>query len=143
MEKDHDDCPFCSMDERLLQENEHANLFLSNPRKVEGHILVAPKRHIEKPWESTNEELIAIFGLVKVAQQVLAEEYGGGVDVRQNYRPFMSQSRIKVDHLHYHIYPRTKEDELYQTSEKYEREMFAALPEQERIKIEELFKSES
>jgi len=127
------------MNERVLESNEHANLFLSNPRKIEGHMLVTPKRHIEQPWHITDEELVAVFGLVRVAQQALVKEFGGGVDVKQNYRPFMPQSRVKVDHMHYHVYPRTKEDELYQTSERFEREMFINLPDEEQARIEKLF----
>lgn len=136
-------CPFCEMDERVLESNEHANLFLSNPRKVEGHMLVTPKRHIELPWQITDEELVAVFGLVRVAQQALVAEFSGGVDIKQNYRPFMPPDGIKVEHLHYHVYPRTKEDELYQISERFEREMFTDLPEAEQARIEKLFKSEA
>lgn len=135
-----EECPFCDMGERVIIENEHANLFLSNPRKVEAHVLVAPKRHIELPWETTDDELVAIFGLINIARQRLAKEYGGGVDVRQNYRPFMKQGRIKVDHLHYHVYPRTNEDELYQQVERHETEMFVDLPPEEATKIAKLFK---
>lgn len=98
------ECPFCNLGERVLVENDHANLFLSNPRKVEGHVLVAPKRHIEKPWEMSDDELIAVFSLIKVAQHRLIAEFGGGTDVKQNYQPFMKQGRVKVDHTHYHIY---------------------------------------
>lgn len=132
-------CPFCDMDGRVILENEHANLFLSDPRKVEGHVLVTPKRHIELPWETTDEELLAIFSLINIARQRLSQEFGGGVDTKQNYRPFMKQGRVKVDHLHYHVYPRTNEDELYQQVEKHETPMFVDLPEEERARITNIF----
>lgn len=133
------ECPFCDIGERVIVENEHANLFLSNPRKVEAHVLVTPKRHIEMPWETTNEELLSIFGLINVAQIRLADAYGGGVDVRQNFRPFMKQGRIKVNHLHYHVYPRTNEDELFQQVERHETEMFVDLPPEEAVNVAKLF----
>lgn len=132
-------CPFCNLDERVVSQNEHANLFLSNPRKVEGHVLVTPKRHVEKPWELSDQELLAIFGLIKIAQQRLIAEFGGGADVKQNYRPFMKQGRVKVDHVHYHVYPRTNEDELYQQVERHETPLFTDLTQAEEIKISNLF----
>lgn len=134
-----EECPFCDLDDRVVLENEHAQLFLSNPRKVEAHVLVTPKRHIELPWETTDEELLAIFGLINIARQRLTDEYGGGVDVKQNYRPFMKQGRVKVDHLHYHVYPRTNEDELYQQVERHETPMFIDLSKEEAQKVEQLF----
>lgn len=102
-------------------------------------MLVTPKRHIEMPWETSDEELLAIFGLINVARIKLAEAYGSGVDIRQNYRPFMKDSRIKVSHLHYHVYPRTNEDELYQQVERHETEMFVDLPPEEATKVSKLF----
>jgi len=44
------DCPFCNPQERVLLENGQAQAILSDPRKVPGHFLVMPKRHVEKPW---------------------------------------------------------------------------------------------
>ncbi len=132
-------CPFCNLGERVVLENEHARLFLSNPRKVEGQVLVTPKRHIEKPWEIEKEELLAIFSLVWLAQARLSQAYGGGCDVKQNYRPFMKQGRVKVDHVHYHVYPRTNEDELYQLVEKHETDMFVDLSDDERNKVTSIF----
>lgn len=133
------ECPFCNLGDRVLVENEHANLFLSNPRKVEGHVLVTPKRHIEMPWEMSDEELLAVFGLIKIAQSRLIAEFRGGVDIKQNYRPFMKQGRVKVDHTHYHVYPRTNEDELYQQVERHETPLFVELAEDEEVRISNLF----
>ena len=53
-------CPFCDKDEPI-RENKLAKVFLSDPHKVPGHVLVMPKRHIEMPWEMTPEELQACF----------------------------------------------------------------------------------
>ena len=116
------ECPFCNLSERIIKENEYANLFLSNPRKVAGHFLVTPKRHVEKPWEITKEEIQAIFELIFFAQERLAEQVSEGSDVLQHYRPFMKQGRIKVNHIHYHVLPRDFNDEIYQKVEKHETE---------------------
>lgn len=118
------DCPFCNIHtqkDRILWEDDLTVTFLSDPRLMPGHTLVVPKRHIEKPWELTKEELLQIFhNLWKIEQRVIETGLGTGCDVRQNYRPFMPQSRIKVDHLHFHAMPRTFQDELYQASMRFE-----------------------
>ncbi len=122
------ECPFCNVNERIIKETELALIILSNPRKVPGHFLVIPKRHIERPWDLSHEEIQSIFELISIIQQTIVSKLNAGCDIRQNYRPFMKQDRIKVDHVHYHVYPRMLEDELYQKVEKFEREMFVPLP---------------
>jgi diadenosine tetraphosphate (Ap4A) HIT family hydrolase len=121
------DCPFCNPKERALKSNAHANVILSNPHKVPGHFLVVPKRHIEKPWELTHEELTDIFDLIFFIEQKVLGKLGEGVDIRQNYRPFLKQDRLKIDHVHFHVYPRSLEDYLYKVSEQYETDLFVEL----------------
>lgn len=135
-----EECPFCDLGDRVLRENKVANLFLSDPRKVEGHFLVTPKRHVERPWELTKDEVEGIFELLFMVQEKLTERYGGS-DVKQNCRPFMKQGRIKVDHVHYHAYPRSIEDELYKRVEIFETDLFIKLTEEERQVMIELLES--
>lgn len=134
------DCPFCNPEElkRSLKENEHARVMLSDPRKVPGHFLVIPKRHVEKPWELSDEETHSIFELIKFVQQRIVGKLGDGCDVRQNYRPFMKQSKLKLDHVHYHVIPRTNEDYIYRVSEKFETDLFAELDDFEREEVAKL-----
>lgn len=120
-------CPFCNPTDRVLKENEHALVILSNPRKVPGHFLVLPKRHVTEPWQLTADELIDIFKLIFLVEQRILGKLGTGVDIRQNYRPFKKPSRLKVDHVHFHVYPRANEDYLYEVSEKFETDLFADL----------------
>jgi ATP adenylyltransferase len=133
-------CPFCTSDERSLKENELARVILSNPHKVPGHMLVIPKRHVEKPWELTPEELQAIFDLIFFVEQRVIGKLGDGVDVRQNYRPFMQQSRLKVDHVHFHVIPRSLEDYIYKVSEQYETDLFVDLDDMERDAVADMLK---
>jgi diadenosine tetraphosphate (Ap4A) HIT family hydrolase len=132
------DCPFCNTEDRILKENEQAKVILSNPRKVPGHFLIVPKRHIEKPWELTSEELQGVFDLIFFVEQRIVGKLGDGVDIRQNYRPFLKQNRLKVDHVHFHVIPRSSEDYLYQVSEKFETDLFADLDELERDEVAKL-----
>lgn len=132
-------CPFCSPKDQILKENELAFVMLSNPRKVRGHFLIIPKRHVEKPWELTREELIAVFGLVGDVQKKILEKFSKGCDVRQNYRPFLKQSKLKVDHVHYHALPRDFEDRMYRAVEKFETDLFEDLPDAEYEETARLF----
>lgn len=133
-------CPFCDRDERVLKQNDLAQVLLSDPHKVPGHLLVIPKRHVEKPWELRHDELTSIFDLIFELEQKLLGKLGDGFDVRQNYRPFMEQSNLKVDHIHFHVIPRSNEDYIYQISEKYDTDLFADLDDMERDAVVDMLK---
>jgi diadenosine tetraphosphate (Ap4A) HIT family hydrolase len=119
-------CPFCSLEGRVLLQNKQANSFLSNPRMVPGHFLVTPKRHVTKLWDLAPREVADIFKLLAFIQKRLVLTFSAGCDIRQNYRPYMGQDGIKVDHIHFHILPRAANDKLWQF-EKPERALFEPL----------------
>jgi ATP adenylyltransferase len=129
------DCRFCGphfdKNQQILQESEHAWVIFSNPRLMKGHLLVIPKRHVERPWELTDAELMETFEHIRELQKKLSETLGTGCDLRQHYRPFMSEGRIKVNHMHFHLLPRTLRDDLYERSMKYETNIFSELSEAE------------
>ncbi len=131
-------CPFCNPGDEVLLSNDSAQVVLSNPRKVPGHFLVLPKRHVEKPWEITPQELQDIFALIATIEQKIIGKLGDGCDIRQNYRPFLKQSQLKVDHLHFHVIPRALDDYIYSVSEHYEAELFAELDDAEREAVSHL-----
>ncbi len=136
-----EDCPFCNLKDRVIRENEHVFVLLSNPRKVPGHVLVIPKRHVEEPWELTAEERRDIFALTDdVTKRLVAAKLGDGVDMRQNYRPFMQQGKLSVRHIHFHLIPRMQDDYIYQISEKYDTELFANIDESEAKEVTKLLK---
>lgn len=136
-------CRFCNLGSQVVKENEHAVVVLSNPRKVPGHILVLPKRHITEPWQLTAEELTDVFKLIFfVEQRLLKGGLGTGVDIRQNYRPFIAENKLKVDHVHFHVIPRAHEDYIYSVSEKFEKDLFADLDNLERKEVEKLLTEE-
>lgn len=128
-------CPFCSPAERVLKHNDSALVVLSNPRKVPGHFLVIPKRHIEKPWELTSQELQDIFELIFFVEQKIVGKLGAGCDIRQNYRPFLKQNQLKVDHVLFHVIPRDLDDYIHTISEQFETELFAELDDVERAAV--------
>jgi diadenosine tetraphosphate (Ap4A) HIT family hydrolase len=131
-------CPFCDPLERVITSNTSAQMMLSDPRKVPGHTLVMPKRHVEEPWMLTEQEIIDIFALIAVAEQRIVGKLGTGCDIRQAYRPFLKQDALKVNHLTFHVIPRAKDDYLYSVSEKYEEDLFAELDDLEREEVTKL-----
>lgn len=137
-------CPFCDtqkLNGRLLRENKLCRVVLSNPRLMPGHTLVIPKRHLERPWELTPAELQEIFQNIWWVEGKLLASIATGCDVRQNYRPFLAQSKVKIDHLHFHVLPRTNEDQLFQKSMRFERELFADLSTAEEKMVAKLFET--
>jgi diadenosine tetraphosphate (Ap4A) HIT family hydrolase len=135
-------CPFCKIDEvktRILKEGKYYFIVLSNPRLVAGHLLVIPKRHVEKLSQLSNEEKKEIFDAVIALEEKVLKRFASGCDIKTHYRPFMKQSWVKVNHLHFHLQPREFEDELYQKSQKYEKEIWKELTEMEMKKFTKLF----
>ena len=135
---DNINCPFCDPLERVIKSNASAQMMLSDPRKVPGHTLVMPKRHVEKPWELTEQEVVEIFELIADAEQKIISNLGTGCDIRQAYRPFLKQDALKVNHLTFHVIPRAKDDYLYSVSEKFEEDLFAELDDLERDEVTKL-----
>lgn len=62
-------CPFCDPKEAVISGDQLSYAMLSNPRKVAGHLLVIPRRHVERPWELTARETISIFGTIAQLQK--------------------------------------------------------------------------
>ena len=136
-------CPFCNIDKErtiIIKEGKNAFVCLSNPRLVEGHLLVVPKRHLENISELNKEEREEMFGFVVDFQRKILENISEGCDVRWNYRPFKKQDDLKVDHFHIHLIPRSFKDELYTKSQIFEKEIFRKLTQEEIDKIVNLLK---
>ena len=133
-------CPFCDCEERVLKQNDLAQVILSDPHKVPGHLLVMPKRHIEQPWELTHDELTSIFDLIFFVEQKLIGKLGDGFDIRQSYRPYMAQDNLKVNHVLFHVIPRSAEDYIHKVAEQYENDLFADLDDMERDAVIALLK---
>lgn len=120
----------------MLKENTQAYILLSNPRKVPGHFLVIPKRHAEKPWELERDEILGIFSLISFVEQRITAASGTGADIRQHYRPFLKEGPTKVNHVHFHVLPRTLNDALHLHSA--EDKLWENLSEEEHDRIAKL-----
>jgi diadenosine tetraphosphate (Ap4A) HIT family hydrolase len=122
-------CPFCKIDlnrTRIIDEGPKSLVILSNPALMQGHCLVVPKRHVEKISELDGEEWIDVVKELVKIEELLLKRYPG-CDIRQNYRPFQQQNDLKVNHLHFHLQPRSLYDRLYDVSQVHEPKIFKFL----------------
>ena len=79
-----------------------------------GHVLVAPRRHVADLWELSSEELRELFSLVSIGSRALAREYRTeGLNVGMNLGKAAGAGI--VDHLHVHLVPRWAGDTNFMT----------------------------
>lgn len=133
-------CPFCDIEKnRIISQGKYYIVLLSNPRLIPGHTLLVPKRHIEKISQLNKNERIEIFDAVVRLEEKILKTYSAGCDIRTHFRPFLKQSDVKVNHLHFHFHPREFEDELYKKSQIGELKMWKKLTKTEKNKFTKLF----
>lgn len=139
--EDHMACPFCDVDEtktRIIKTGKHCFVALSNPQLVPCHILVIPKRHVEKLSQLTKEERDELLETLIEFEEKILKRFSSGCDIRSNFRPFLKESRTKVNHLHFHLQPREFEDELYKKVERHQKDVWHDLSEEEKEKFTKL-----
>lgn len=140
------ECVFCKiiegeLDRELISKTENTLTILSNPSQIEGHCLVIPKRHVEKISELNNKEKKEIFSELIKIEEILLRKFSG-CDIKQNYRPFIPNSKFKVSHLHFHVQPRELNDNLFEKVQVNEKDVFNDLSKEELKKIkEEIFEN--
>ncbi len=82
--------------------------FVSYPWFREGHCLVVPNRHITTLAEIDEKEAAAIFAELGRLAALLDKGYGSGM--MQKDQPLQPENGIKMDHLHFHVFPRQQEE---------------------------------
>jgi histidine triad (HIT) family protein len=138
-------CPFCNINpdrNPILKDGKYIRVILSNPRLMPGHLLVIPKRHVEKISELNKQEEKELFKAIIEFQEKILSKVAAGCDIRQHYRPFEKQGRLRVNHLHFHLQPRELFDDLYKKSQIYEKKSFKDLPSAEISKMLKIFSEE-
>lgn len=126
-------CPFCKINEeknRIIGKTKKTIIILSNPSLVKRHLLVIPKRHVEKLSELNKGEKEDLFSELEKFQEILLKKFPG-CDIRQNYRPFIPQGRLKINHLHFHLIPREFKDKIYEAYGKFQDAVFKDLNKKE------------
>jgi histidine triad (HIT) family protein len=116
-------CIFCKIPkgEKIL-ETRYSCVILDKYPVSQGHILVVPKRHYENITQIPDNELFDIIKTIKIMEKRLIEKLKAkGVDLRQNYRPFVPESKLRKGHIHFHLIPRSFEDLVYKQQGKAKR----------------------
>ena len=79
-----------------------------------GHVLVAPRRHVANLWDLSSEELRELFSLVSLGSRELAREYRtDGMNVGMNLGKAAGAGI--AEHLHVHLVPRWAGDTNFMT----------------------------
>lgn len=108
-------CVFCQLiagvfPAQIIYENETAFAFLDINPVAFGHVLLVPKTHYETldqmPAEESGKLARILPDLVRSVKDATGAE---GVNVLQNNGEVAGQ---QVGHVHYHIIPRSKGDDL-------------------------------
>jgi diadenosine tetraphosphate (Ap4A) HIT family hydrolase len=134
-------CSFCELSpERnvVIEDGKLAYVMPSNPRLMKDHLLVVPKRHVANISELSVEERNEIWDLILKFQKILLDTYTG-CDIRQHFRPFLKDSDVKVSHIHFHLLPRTFEDEYYTVCQINENKLWKFLSKKELEEIKNKF----
>lgn len=128
-------CPFCASaktEGRTLKEGKYAYVIFSNPRLMPGHLLVIPNRHIDGRISNlTRDEREEIFLLLSEFQTRIIKKVASGCDIRQNFKPYVKNSRTHVDHMHWHLLPREFKDALHEKAESFKNPLYQDLSSEE------------
>src|SRR5690606_11711679 len=77
-----------------------------------GHVIIIPNEHFENLYSLPDDALYEIHRIEKMVAQAFKESYRcDGVSSRQHNEPAGNQD---VWHYHLHVFPRYKNDNLYQ-----------------------------
>jgi len=97
------DCIFCKNLPKVF-ENELAYCLYDIKPITKGHMLVIPKRHHTTIFDSTPEEITAVFGLIQKCKELLIKEFNpDGFNIVANCGESAGQI---VMHAHMHLLPR-------------------------------------
>lgn len=144
-------CPFCKIAKGIEDDNlatkqqdvfyrdEYITAFISSHwwPKNKGHIIIIPNKHIENIYTLPNELSDKIHTFEKRVSLALKKLYKcDGVSSRQHNEPAANQD---IWHYHLHIFPRYKNDNLYQShDQKYKTNAKERIP--FAIKLKKYFK---
>ena len=106
------DCPFCGISlektkNEIITNKKFVRVIFSNPRLMPGHLLVIPKKHVERLSELNEAEQKELFETIIEFQEKILNTIASGCDIREHYRPFQKQDadifHIKCDKLLLHL----------------------------------------
>ena len=110
------DCIFCKIikkeiPSKIIFENEKCLAFLDISPISRGHTIVIPKNHSSTIEDILENDLIAVFNVVKdLAIHIHKRLNAGGYNILQNN--FKPAGQV-INHFHVHIIPRNEDDNRF------------------------------
>jgi len=104
-------CVFCDssgFEDRIIRAGCLSMSFVSRPWFRPGHCLVIPNRHVSTPAELEGREGNVIMEELGRLSLLLDRGYGAGI--MQKYQPLQAENEVKVNHLHFHVFPRLEHE---------------------------------
>lgn len=106
-----EDCAFCdrpSLEWRTIRSEELFTSFVSRSWFRQSQCLVIPNKHLVNLGELSPEEGATI--MCELGRLSLKLDKGFGTGIMQKYQPLQAENGIKVDHLHFHVFPRLEDE---------------------------------
>ena len=104
--------PEKNAENHVLWRTEHAIVVFNKFPYNNGHLLIAPVRHVPDMGQASDDELLALMRLVRDCQQVLAAAiFPHGFNVGMNFGRCAGAGL--PEHLHIHVVPRWNGDTNY------------------------------
>jgi len=99
------ECIFCDYNKsEIIVENKLAFAVLDHFPVNNGHCLIIPKRHFADFFETTEEEIKAIYSLMHEVKEMFDIQYEpAGYNIGINVGAYAGQT---INHLHVHLIPR-------------------------------------
>ncbi|MBU6384007.1 MAG: HIT family protein [Verrucomicrobia bacterium] len=102
-------CAFCTaniLERQTFYRGDKSLAILTHKPAVEGHVLIIPKRHVERFEELTPEEVAEMGETIKKVDAVVRRAFGtkGSVIVQKNGR----EAGQTVPHVHFHYLPASR-----------------------------------
>jgi len=129
------DCIFCNIingkfPSRIVFHDAHTIVFMDIAKDVDGHMVVAPKKHVASLFDCDSETLHHLTDTLQTVSKHCVEQCGfEGVNVLHASGEAADQS---VPHFHFHLIPRKKGDGIdawpnFEGSEREIEEVFQKL----------------
>ena len=106
-------CIFCKIvnkecPARIVFEDAHTLVFMDIAKDVDGHMVVAPKKHVASLFDCDSETLHHLTDTLQTVSKHCVEQCGfEGVNVLHASGEAADQS---IPHFHFHLIPRKKGD---------------------------------
>ncbi len=110
------DCVFCKILNKeipsyKIYEDEYVYAFLDIAKDIDGHTLVIPKKHVTNVLDCDSLTLAKVAEAIRIISKHYVNDLGyDGVNILNASGEAAEQS---VMHLHFHILPRKKADNLH------------------------------